>query len=93
MAGAGTVLDLRQLEVAAESGATFIVTPTVDPQVIRRAREYGMGTVIGAFTPTEIEQAACCGADIVKIFPAGFYGAAQIKPSALPARTPKRRGV
>jgi 2-dehydro-3-deoxyphosphogluconate aldolase/(4S)-4-hydroxy-2-oxoglutarate aldolase len=72
--GAGTVLSERQVELAEEAGASYIVTPTVKKRVILRARELGMGCMAGAMTPTEIVKAYEEGADIVKIFPANVVG-------------------
>lgn len=77
--GAGTVLTAEQVQAAYEGGAKFIVTPNTNPEVIRAARERNMGTLIGAMTPTEVEKAASCGADAVKIFPAEALGASYIK--------------
>lgn len=72
--GAGTVLTIRQVKVAFDAGARLIVTPNTNEQVIREAQKLGMCTVIGALTPTEIVNAYQCGANYVKVFPAGCMG-------------------
>ncbi len=77
--GAGTVLTPEQVEVTHKAGGTFIVTPVVNEQVIAKARELGLISVVGALTPTEVEFAYRCGADLVKVFPAGDMGAHYIK--------------
>lgn len=77
--GAGTVLTTAQVSMAHEAGASFIVTPSTDPEVIRTANELGMVTMPGAFTPTEIVTAYEAGADFVKIFPAGNLGTSYAK--------------
>jgi 2-dehydro-3-deoxyphosphogluconate aldolase/(4S)-4-hydroxy-2-oxoglutarate aldolase len=77
--GAGTVLDLGDLDRAEAAGATFIVTPAVVPEVIREARARGLAVIAGALTPTEILTAASLGADFVKIFPASVFGPSYIR--------------
>ncbi len=77
--GAGTVLTPEQVEVTHRAGGCFIVTPVVNEQVIAKAKELGLVSVVGALTPTEVEFAYRCGADIVKIFPAGDMGPHYIK--------------
>lgn len=76
--GAGTVLHPNDALAARQAGAEFIITPNVNRDVIAIAKEYGMGTMPGAFTPTEVEQAWSYGADIVKIFPACNAGVSYI---------------
>ncbi|MBR1407364.1 MAG: 2-dehydro-3-deoxyphosphogluconate aldolase [Clostridia bacterium] len=77
--GCGTALTVREVEAAYEAGACLAITPNVNPDVIRRARELGMVAMPGAMTPTEIELAWRSGADIVKLFPAGELGLGYIK--------------
>ncbi|MBQ9612573.1 MAG: bifunctional 4-hydroxy-2-oxoglutarate aldolase/2-dehydro-3-deoxy-phosphogluconate aldolase [Lachnospiraceae bacterium] len=77
--GAGTVLTERQVVLARDAGAQFIITPNVNTKVIRLAKDLGMVAMPGAFTPTEIELAYEAGADIVKIFPASALGTSYFK--------------
>src|ERR1700736_1392784 len=72
--GAGTVTDVARAEAALAAGATFIVTPNLNLDVIRIAREHGVPIMPGAMTPTEIWNAAAAGADYVKVFPASTLG-------------------
>jgi 2-dehydro-3-deoxyphosphogluconate aldolase / (4S)-4-hydroxy-2-oxoglutarate aldolase len=72
--GAGTVTDLVRAEAALAAGATFLVTPNLDLEVIRLARANGVPIMPGAMTPTEIWNAAAAGADYVKVFPASALG-------------------
>lgn len=69
--GAGTVLTTEEAELAAEAGAEYLISPGMDPAVIRRTKELGKISIPGALTPTEVCEAWDCGADIVKMFPAG----------------------
>ena len=77
--GCGTCLTAEEAEAAYAAGAALVVTPNVNEAVIRRARELGMAVMAGAMTPTEIEAAWRCGADIVKLFPAGALGLSYIR--------------
>jgi 2-dehydro-3-deoxyphosphogluconate aldolase/(4S)-4-hydroxy-2-oxoglutarate aldolase len=77
--GLGTVLDAATARAGVAAGARFIVTPALRPQVIQACRELAVPILSGALTPTEIAGAADLGADIVKIFPAEFFGPAYIK--------------
>jgi 2-dehydro-3-deoxyphosphogluconate aldolase/(4S)-4-hydroxy-2-oxoglutarate aldolase len=72
--GAGTVTDVAGAETALAAGATFLVTPNLNLEVIRTARARGVPIMPGAMTPTEIWNAAAAGADYVKVFPAGTLG-------------------
>ncbi|MYA77488.1 MAG: bifunctional 4-hydroxy-2-oxoglutarate aldolase/2-dehydro-3-deoxy-phosphogluconate aldolase [Gemmatimonadetes bacterium] len=72
--GAGTVLDPETARAAILAGAEYIVTPTLNPDVITLCRRYDKVVIPGALTPTEILTAWECGADIVKVFPATAVG-------------------
>ncbi len=77
--GAGTVLDTESARAALLAGAEFIVSPTVNTDVIRLCKRYGKMILPGAFTPTEILTAWEAGADIVKVFPAEIGGPSYLK--------------
>ncbi len=77
--GAGTVLDPETARAAILAGAEFVVTPTVNPDVIRMCHRYDKLVMAGAFTPTEILTAWDAGADIVKLFPADIGGPSYLK--------------
>ena len=67
--GAGTVLTEKQVELAYNAGAEFIISPDCYENVIKKTRELGMVSMPGAFTPTEAANAYRFGADFVKLFP------------------------
>ncbi len=67
--GAGTVLSTTDAANAIDAGATFLISPSLDLAVIRAAKEAGVVSIPGAFTPTEILTAHNNGAHIVKVFP------------------------
>lgn len=77
--GAGTVLDSETARAVIMAGATFIVSPTLNPDTIRMANRYGILTISGALTPTEILTAYENGAGMVKVFPADAFGPSYIK--------------
>ena len=71
--GAGTVLDAATARSAILAGARLLVTPTLVEEVIEVGRRYGVVTVIGCSTPTEMLRATTLGADLVKVFPASLW--------------------
>lgn len=72
--GAGTVLDAAACRMAIEAGAEYIVTPTVNKDVIKMSNMYGKPCIPGAMTPTEILTAYEYGASMIKVFPATTLG-------------------
>ena len=77
--GAGTVLDPETCRAALLAGAEFIVSPSLNLEVIKLCKRYGKLVMPGAFTPTEIVTAWEAGADIVKLFPADCVGPNYLK--------------
>jgi len=77
--GLGTVLDAETARAGILAGAKFIVTPAVRPEVIKACKEAGVPILGGSLTPTEIYTSWELGVDIIKIFPAEFFGPAYIK--------------
>ena len=77
--GAGTVLDPETCRAALLAGAEFIVSPSLNLDVIKLCKRYGKLVMPGAFTPTEIVTAWEAGADIIKLFPADCVGPNYLK--------------
>jgi 2-dehydro-3-deoxyphosphogluconate aldolase/(4S)-4-hydroxy-2-oxoglutarate aldolase len=77
--GAGTVLDPETARAVLLAGAEYIVSPTVNLDVIRMCQRYDKLVMPGAFTPTEVLAAWEAGADIVKVFPAEVVGPSYFK--------------
>jgi 2-dehydro-3-deoxyphosphogluconate aldolase/(4S)-4-hydroxy-2-oxoglutarate aldolase len=77
--GAGTILDTETARIAMLAGAEFMVTPVVQPDVIRMCRRYDKLVFPGALTPTEILTAWELGADVVKVFPSELTGPSYLK--------------
>ncbi len=74
LTGAGTVLSAKQAEAALASGAKFIVSPGLDDDVVRVAREHDVPVFPGIMTPGEAQRAHNLGLDVVKFFPASVAG-------------------
>ncbi len=72
--GAGTVLNPKMASDAVDAGARFLVSPSLNLDVIRLAHESQVLVIPGAMTPTEILSAWEAGAELVKVFPAGPLG-------------------
>jgi len=77
--GAGTVLDESAARSVMDAGARFVVSPTLDPSVIRACRDREIPCMPGAFTPTELLEAWRAGAPVVKLFPASAVGTGYIR--------------
>ena len=74
LVGAGTILTLEQCKLAVSMGATFIVAPGFDAEVVGWCVENGVAVTPGCVTPTEITAAIKMGLKVVKFFPANVYG-------------------
>ena len=77
--GAGTVIGRRASESAVTAGAQFLVSPINDGKMITVARENGVVSIGGAYSPTEVWEAHTNGADFVKVFPLAGLGPQYIK--------------
>ena len=77
--GAGTVTSRALLEEALAAGASFIVTPTLQPALIAECVRRGVPVFPGALTPTEVAAAREHGARWVKVFPADAAGPAYLR--------------
>lgn len=72
--GAGTVLSKKDGKEAIEAGSRFVVSPTLELELIPLCHKARVACFPGAATPTEILTARRVGADLVKIFPADLLG-------------------
>ena len=67
--GAGTVLSIEDVRKALHSGASYIVSPNFDEEVVKFTKKEGAVSIPGACTPTEVCRAYKGGGDIIKLFP------------------------
>lgn len=79
LVGAGTVLEVAEVERAARSGATFVVSPIFDAEIVRAAAACGLAAIPGTHTPTEMVMAHRAGAPLVKLFPQPAGGPAWLQ--------------
>lgn len=77
--GAGTVLNTDQVDEVAATGARLIVSPNMNPDVIRLTKAKGMISLPGVFTATECFAALDFGADGLKFFPGDVIGPKGLK--------------
>ena len=83
--GAGTVLTTKQVDEAMEAGATFIVSPGLNPEVVKYCVDNKIPVTPGCSNPSDIEQAISLGLYMVNFFPAESAGGiAMIKAMSAP---------
>ena len=83
--GAGTVLTIEQAKQAVDAGATYIVSPGLNPKVVKWCVDNDIPVLPGCANPSDIEQAIELGLDTVKFFPAEALGGLKlIKAMAAP---------
>ncbi len=87
LAGAGTVLTPQDVQRLYDVGGRLLVTPNVDPDVIRKSAELDMVSMPGCFTATEALLAIKSGASALKFFPASALGQSGV--NAIRAILPK----
>ena len=74
LVGAGTVLTTEEVDSAVDAGAKFIVSPGLNPTVVKYCQSRNIPVAPGTQTPSEMEQAISLGLDFVKFFPAEQSG-------------------
>lgn len=74
LVGAGTVLTIKQVQIAVDAGAAFIVSPGFNPRVVDYCVENNIPVTPGVMSPTQIEMALERGLEVVKFFPAEASG-------------------
>jgi len=82
--GAGTVLTVEEARASVKRGASFLVSPVMNPLVIEAARSLGVAMIPGCHTPTEMLSAHRAGALLQKLFPAPGTGPAFVRACMAP---------
>ncbi|MDD2647726.1 MAG: bifunctional 4-hydroxy-2-oxoglutarate aldolase/2-dehydro-3-deoxy-phosphogluconate aldolase [Eubacteriales bacterium] len=72
--GAGTVLNIEQVQRAVDAGATYIVSPGLNPEVVRYCTNHNIPVLPGCANPSDVEVAISLGLQTVKFFPAEALG-------------------
>ena len=82
---AGTVLTTDQVDRAVNAGAAAIVSPGLNPEVVKYCLDKGIPVCPGTSNPSDIEVALSLGLKAVKVFPAEAIGGLKlIKSMAAP---------
>jgi 2-dehydro-3-deoxyphosphogluconate aldolase/(4S)-4-hydroxy-2-oxoglutarate aldolase len=79
LVGVGTVIDKTGAESGLAAGAQFVVSPSLDKEVIDVCSSRGVVSCPGTFTTTEIVHAWKWGADLIKVFPISQVGPEYIR--------------
>ena len=74
LVGAGTVLTTDQVDRAVAAGAKFIVSPGLNPRIVKYCVDKGILITPGCSNPSDVEQALENGLEVVKFFPAEAAG-------------------
>jgi 2-dehydro-3-deoxyphosphogluconate aldolase/(4S)-4-hydroxy-2-oxoglutarate aldolase len=77
--GMGTLTIPAQAKAAQAAGASYLVSPVCDPDLVRAMLATGLLTMAGALTPTEVLLAHRLGSDVVKLFPGSLTGPGYVK--------------
>lgn len=77
--GAGTIITPAQVARSAAAGAAYLVSPGLDPVVVRAAQAAGIPILPGVATPSEVQLAVSLGLTWLKAFPATWLGSAWFK--------------
>ena len=79
LVGAGTVRTVKDVKRVEDVGASFIVSPDTNEDVIAATKKLKLVSMPGVSTPTEVAIAEESGADILKLFPATILGPDHLK--------------
>ena len=77
--GAGTVLDPETGRAAILAGADFVVSPTLNLELVKLCNRYSIPVAPGCYSPTEALTGWEAGADFIKLFPASVGGPSLVK--------------
>lgn len=72
--GAGTVLTKEQADKAIAAGSKFLVSPGLDPEIVKYCNEKGYLITPGTCNPSDLNHAVNLGLEVVKFFPAEAAG-------------------
>ncbi|MDU9701805.1 bifunctional 4-hydroxy-2-oxoglutarate aldolase/2-dehydro-3-deoxy-phosphogluconate aldolase [Helicobacter pylori] len=76
--GAGTILNLTQLEQAQNRGAEFLISPGLTITLLEHAKKKDMPLIPGVSSSSEVMQALEWGYNALKFFPAEYCGGVKL---------------
>ncbi|WQW51905.1 bifunctional 4-hydroxy-2-oxoglutarate aldolase/2-dehydro-3-deoxy-phosphogluconate aldolase [Helicobacter pylori] len=76
--GAGTILNLTQLEQAQNRGAEFLISPGLTIKLLEHAKKKDMPLIPGVSSSSEVMQALELGYNTLKFFPAEYCGGVKL---------------
>jgi 2-dehydro-3-deoxyphosphogluconate aldolase / (4S)-4-hydroxy-2-oxoglutarate aldolase len=79
LVGAGTLVTHAQVSEAAEAGASYLVSPGLDDEVVASMRATGLPAMAGVLTPTEVMRGVRLGVDVMKLFPGSLGGPSYLR--------------
>jgi 2-dehydro-3-deoxyphosphogluconate aldolase/(4S)-4-hydroxy-2-oxoglutarate aldolase len=71
--GVGTIYDAPTAALFVAAGASFVVSPVLNPDLARFCNRRKIAHLPGCGSASEVSQAEELGAEIVKLFPAGAF--------------------
>lgn len=77
--GAGTVINPMMAQLVIDAGATFVLAPDFNPEVVKIVHEKQRLMIPAVVTPSEMLQAYRMGIDLLKLFPANGLGVNYLK--------------
>jgi Entner-Doudoroff aldolase len=72
--GAGTVLDPESARAVILAGATYVVSPHLNPETVKLCNRYRVPVMPGIMTVKEAVEALELGVDVLKVFPGNAFG-------------------
>ncbi len=82
--GVGSIVEPATAALFMQLGADFVVSPILNPDVVKICNRRKVACIPGCATSSEISQAEELGCDIVKIFPGSTLGASFVKSHLAP---------
>jgi 2-dehydro-3-deoxyphosphogluconate aldolase/(4S)-4-hydroxy-2-oxoglutarate aldolase len=79
LVGAGTLITRAQVAEAAEAGASYLVSPGLDDEVVASMQTSGVPAMAGVLTPTEVMRGVGLGVDVMKLFPGSLGGPSYLR--------------
>lgn len=74
LVGAGTITTIQQVNDALLAGAKFLVSPGINPEIVRYSLSHNALIIPGCANASDIETALSLGLDTVKFFPSELLG-------------------